>query len=459
MATSIRAKTARLGHARPTAPGWRADALLAVIVLLLAAPLMHPLMAQQASRFAFTAALWEQRSVVIDDYEDLLGVDFAERGGHLYSDKAPGQPFGAVPAFALYRMMGGEAGTIYRPYGNLGLWALELWSAALPAALLAILMRRLAWRISPRHATVSALAVATATLLLPFATVLFSHVLSAYLALLSYTLLQRRSPSPAVLVSAGFVAALAVTVEFSAALVGFVLFGVAVARHRRGAGWFLAGGVPPAIFLGLYQTVAFGGPLTFSYEHAGTFGEHHESGLVGVQLPDPSMLAQVLYGDRGLFFLTPIVLVGLVGAAVLIADRRHRQHAVVALATFALYALMMAGWSNPTGGASPGPRYMLPALPFLVAGVTEAWRRWPVVAWVATAIGWVTMVVATYTLPLAPQEHPFALTYWFERVRNGEWADTVLTLWGPEWLRWLPVAVAIALAVWLLRGDRAPDRS
>lgn len=459
MATTTRAESVRGVPAGSSTPGWRGDVLLAVIVLLLTAPLMHPLMAQQASRFAFTAALWEQRSVVIDEYEQILGVDYAERDGHLYSDKAPGQPFSAVPVYAVYRALGGEPGSVYRPYGNLGLWALELWSAALPAALLAVLMRRLAWRVSPRHATVSAVAVATATLLLPFATVLFSHVLSAFLVFLAYVMLRRGSPPPALLVASGFVAALAVTAEFSAAIAGFVLLGVAMARHRGRAGWFLAGGIPPAIFLGLYQWAAFGGPLTFSYEHAGTFGAHHEAGLVGVQSPDIGMLLQVLFGDRGLFFLTPVVLFGLVGAMVLLADRRRRDLAIVSLTTFTLYVLMMAGWSNATGGASPGPRYVVPALPFLVVGVAEAWRRWPWLGWASAAVGWLTMGIATYTLPLAPRDEPSAMAYWIQRARDGEWADTLLTFWGWDWLRWLPVVIAIGLVTWLLRNERAGSRS
>ena len=82
--------------------------LLAVVVLLVTAPVLQPLMAQQASRYALTAALWDGQTITVDAYDHLLSVDRAERDGRVYSDKAPGQPLLAVPAYAAYRALGGH---------------------------------------------------------------------------------------------------------------------------------------------------------------------------------------------------------------------------------------------------------------------------------------------------------------------------------------------------------------
>src|SRR5690606_40739609 len=56
----------------------RTDLLLVGYVLVLAGSVVQVLMAHQASRLAFTAALWDTGGVVIDDYEPIIGVDFAE---------------------------------------------------------------------------------------------------------------------------------------------------------------------------------------------------------------------------------------------------------------------------------------------------------------------------------------------------------------------------------------------
>ena len=57
---------------------------------------------------ALTAAIWDDGTLVLDRYEAQLSVDRAVRDGHLYSDKAPGQPLLAVPFYAMYRGVGGE---------------------------------------------------------------------------------------------------------------------------------------------------------------------------------------------------------------------------------------------------------------------------------------------------------------------------------------------------------------
>src|SRR5919201_6305238 len=38
---------------------------------------------------------------------------------------------------------------------------------------------------------------------------------------------------------------------------------------------------------------------------------------------------------------------------------------------------LAAGYFDPLGGLSPGPRYFVPALPFLALGLADAYGRWP----------------------------------------------------------------------------------
>ena len=441
-----------------TGAPWLDELLLVVVVLLLTVPVMQPLMAQQASRYTLTAAMWDHRTIVLDDYAESLTVDYAQRDGHLLSDKAPGQPLLALPAYDLYRLLGGEPAVVYRPWGNLGLWFVSVWSSSLPAALLGVLVRRralaLGWRALP--ATAAALGLVTATLVLPFATQLFSHVLTAVLLYASLYVLRRPGGAPGHIFLGGTLAAVAVTTEYTAALGGVALFVVAARAVGVRAGWFLAGGVLPAVALAVYHTAAFGGPLVTGYRFSG-YASLHEAGFFGVTLPSFPMLVRVLAGDRGLLVLTPIVLVGVLGCIAVLGDPERRAahgDAAVGLALVVAYALLMGGWSNPTGGASPGARYAVPAIPFLVPGVAYAFDRWPAASWAATAFGWITMGLATYTLPLAPREEPWALSWWWERLLAGGTADTLLVRWVATGTLWVPILLAAVTGAGLLSRQR-----
>ena len=97
------------------------------------------------------------------------GVDFAEKDGHLYSDKAPAQPVLAVVPYLAYKAVGGESAEVHlRVHGNYGLWWISLWSAALPLAALVVVMARLAAPYSERWALPAAVAMGFGSLLFPF---------------------------------------------------------------------------------------------------------------------------------------------------------------------------------------------------------------------------------------------------------------------------------------------------
>ena len=41
------------------------------------------------------------------------------------------------------------------------------------------------------------------------------------------------------------------------------------------------------------------------------------------------------------------------------------------------FAASAAGYFDPYGGTSPGPRFFVPALQFLALGLAPAYARWP----------------------------------------------------------------------------------
>ncbi len=64
------------------------------------------------------------------------------------------------------------------------------------------------------------------------------------------------------------------------------------------------------------------------------------------------------------------------------------------------YFLYNAGYWLPFGGGSPGPRFLIPALPFLALGLAPAYRRLPALT-LALAIPSVTFMLAgALTFPL-----------------------------------------------------------
>jgi hypothetical protein len=106
-----------------------------------------------------------------------------------------------------------------------------------------------------------------------------------------------------------------------------------------------------------------------------TFPEQH-SGFFGIGVPSGHALAETFFGRRGLFVVSPVLLLAVAGLVAL-GRRRFRAEAAAAGAVTLAFAVLAAGYFDPYGGLSPGPRYFAPALLFLALGLPEAFRRWP----------------------------------------------------------------------------------
>lgn len=426
---------------------------LAALVLAACALFVQPNTAQSASRMALTAALAERGTTELTGYEDTLGADYAVKDGVVYSDKAPGQPLSMVPAWWAYRLVGGEPGTVIRVDDHLGLWWLVLWSSAVPAALLAVVIHRVAAsRLDPTPAVIVTLGLSLGTLLLPFGTLLFGHTLAALLAYGSWVasrpVLTGTSDRPARAAAlAGVLAAGAVAVEYTVAIVAAVIGVAYLVRARRQVWAFALGAVPIGLLVAGYHAVTFGGPLEHAYRYS-VFDLHHST-LAGVGAPDLGTLVAVLVGDRGLLLLTPMIGVA---AAGFLGARRDVDVVEVAvpLAIAALYLVFAAGWIDPTGGYSPGPRHLVPAIPFLTLGAIRALQRWPRAFVAASVFGAATMALATIGDPQLPTNLRPALRLWIERLADGRGAHTLLSPLIGGW-GLLVVGALVAVAAGHLR--------
>jgi hypothetical protein len=430
--------------------------LVALLFLVVVGPWVKELTAQPASRLALTGALVDHGTIRIDEYERIIGIDRVERDGHLYSDKAPGQPFLAVPFYAAARAVGAEPADVPRGEGNLTLWWVTFWSSVVPGVLLVLLMGRLCRDEDAPLGVVSTVAIGFGTLLMPFSAELYGHVLATCLGVAAWAAVRRRRTTRRLLL-AGALAGLAVLVEYQMVLFVAVLAVFLLVRGGwRALGWFAAAGAPFAALLAWYQAAAFGSPFRSSY---GEKPVHADGGTTIVGLPDPLQALEVLFGTRGLLVFAPVVGIGLVGLYVLARGERGpaRDDAIVGLAIFVAYLGLQAGWPNPWGGEMPGPRYMIPALPLLAPGVAVVWRRTGVLGRGALAWSIVIMALPLITLHLVPAGGATGS----QHLRNIDRYGISPTIWtlALGGLGWVVYGATIAgVALWLAR-DPALRRS
>jgi hypothetical protein len=400
---------------------------------------------QQASRYALTAALWDQQTVAVDEYDHILKRDRAVVDGVTYSDKAPGQPFLAVPFYGVYRLVGGDSPAAYDPDVDLGSWWLTVWSAALPGAVLAVLMYRWAREIDEGMALRATIAMAFGTLLLVYSTILFGHVLAALAAFSMFLVVRRSDRSWPALLGAGALGGLAVAVEYPTALIVAVVTVGAVVVHRWKALAIVAGGAPFALLLGLYHVRLFDNPFTFTYQWSAFSGPQEEADAVTEIFAGPTIerFFHVLFSPRGLLIATPILLIAALGFVPMWRKGWRFDVLVPAASALAVLAIPFSWGNSYAGGA--GPRYFVPALPFLVAALAVAWRRWPLFAWAAAGISVLTMVAATLTEPQVATQLEAGLGYWFTFAAEGDFEPTIysVTLGDFGWMLYL-ATIAVA---------------
>jgi hypothetical protein len=331
--------------------------------------------------------------------------DRASYGGHLYSDKAPGLALLEVPAVAAFRLQ--PSPPAWTPF-DLRVWGTRVLTVGFCFLVCAFLVGRVAEGLAPGYGGATLVAFALGTLVGPLAATGFDHVPAALFAFGAFLLAWRGRPF-----LAGLAGGFAVLVNYEAALAAGVVGVYVLARGLRPFGRYVAGAVPAVALLGAYDWAAFGAPWHLSYRYVDNmFASDQASGFFGISRPHLVQTFEVFAGPDGLLVASPILVLAAVGLYLI--RREHPGEVAVCAVVTALFVVLDSGYYTPYGGVSPGPRFLVPALPFLAVGLGPAFRRAPTLSSL-TAV--VSVATTTAVMLVWSANVPMRATVWGELVR------------------------------------------
>lgn len=332
------------------------------------------------SRLALVRAVVDKGRFEIDSYHDaeLYTNDKAFFNGHYYSDKAIGASvLGAAVYYPLrwlyYQMDVRLTPRAFREWVTFG-------AVSLPAALLAPVMYFVLKRFNRDRgmAFLITLGICLGTPLFKYATAFYGHTLAAVFFFLSFAVWFRFREEGAVSLPltffSGFLMGFTLITEYPTLVlllilslyILFVLYGLSQHRDWKIYASFITGAAIPVVLLASYNLSIYGTPLAVGYLHEAdeTFREAHSASLLGIGVPDLRVLYyQTLHPAMGIFWQSPILLLGVAGIFFMARERRYLPELVFSVFSILAYILVISGYYMWWGGVSFTPRHLLPALP------------------------------------------------------------------------------------------------
>lgn len=370
------------------------------------------------TRIFLAASIVDRGQLNIDPYAQYTG-DKAAFNGHYYSDKAPGSSFLAVPAYVLVKFTLYQGKTPYLQLLSasdeqrtdfLARYLITLLLVGLPSAVLGgLIFRFLAYLgLGARGRAVLTLGYGLGTIAFAFSTVFFGHQIVALLLFAAFYLLFRirqGALSQWHYLTAGALAGYAIITEYPTALIVscLALYALSQARNWR-ALLLLGAGIAPSLGIAaIYNTLCFGAPWNQGYANlAGpeAFRIGQAQGFLGITVPHLDALWQTTFGPyRGIFLLSPFLLLAVPGFMLLFRQRAWRSEAALWLGIAVVYFLFAISYYAWDGGYSLGPRHFIPALPFLILPIALVLKQR---GWVrAFALGLISLSIIIVTLATA----------------------------------------------------------
>lgn len=376
-----------------TKTDWVIARILALLVLLSSAYFYQGGGDNENSRFAQVRSFVEEQVWSIDKYA-YRSTDVVRVNGKMFPNKAPGLTILSLPVWKVFQqfLSHGNESTYHFLCYLTTIFTIGLASALLTAAVYLTLRLYLC---TPQTGVTIAVGLSLASISFPFSTLYFSHQLAASCLGLAFFLLVygKKTPSRFALFCSGFALSFAVATEYPTVLgVGAIgLYGLFL------LGWrdreiFIAGGIIGLIPLLFYNLLVFWDPLFVPYQAYTTatgtdpIFAGHQQGVLGVKLPSWEVFQEIIIRpQRGLLIFSPwlsLVLIALPLGLFRCPDRR--APIFLSMLIVSAFFIFNAGYGDSItywgGGASVGPRHIIPALPFMafiigLGGDTRWFRR------------------------------------------------------------------------------------
>ncbi len=227
----------------------------------------------------------------------------------------------------------------------------------------------------------------------------------------------------------------------------------------------------------VYNTLCFGNPFSIGYEHlSNQFQESMSQGFLGISLPRLEVLFYLTFHPaHGLFWQSPVLLMAVVGFFFLWRDKRYRLEGIIVLVAFISYLLINAGYYLWWGGASFGPRHLIPMLLFLSIPLVLVPRRLVPLMIILTVISIGQMFIPLAGRTLVPDNYFFEnehlkffgyssiYSYSWQQLLNGNFAYNLggALLGLKKWMVFLPnvLAILVTTGIFIAWEKRLPKNS
>jgi hypothetical protein len=334
----------------------------------------------------------------IDAYHENTG-DKACFEGHYYTDKSPGPSLVAIPFYVLYKgiialppiqklLEEPDAPAQARPFTLAQTWGIRFFtffSVAVPSALSGVVLFLFASRFTSQigYAFFLGLIYGLATLIFPYSNILLQHGLATFGIFTGFYFLWRvisENASHTLLWLVGALFGLAMMTDYPVVLLLALmcLWALIEMPNRWALYRVVVGALPFILILAAYHQLIFHTPLPVSYSYSIWGSSVHNRGILGFVLPTLQSLYGVTFSSfRGVFYISPILLLAFPGLYFMWTGWEGRRSTVILLAVcMVVYIVANASYMVWWGGWSVGTRFIVPLVPFLCLPLIFVFNRW-----------------------------------------------------------------------------------
>lgn len=475
--------------------------LLLFVLLLFSFSYFFPRWASwgQNSRMDLVMAVVDKGTLSIDDYHENTG-DAALFEGHYYTEKSIGPSLLAIPFYQVFKVLtnlppiaelmtrlassralqttlleGGTGLTSDKLYFAMALTFVTFFVICIPSTILVLLFYRFLgdFLYDERQRLFLTLAFALCTMVFPYSNMFFQHQLGSCALFSAFYMLynmRRGMLSWRWLWVVGLLFSLALITEYPTVLIAAVLFVYAVyfLPDKRQLFWMFVGGAPLILVMAAYNYAIFRTPLPLGYLYDPNYTEWHHTGLVTVTYPKLDVLWNITFSPyRGVFFLSPFLLLAVPGFIYFWRVKKHRPEFFVSLINVVSFLMFNASSVVWWGGFAVGPRYLIPMLPYLTFSISFFLAKVGRIVWAQVLTYGLVIVsgLVVWTETVSGQSFPDftpnpLFDYSLPRFLSGDIARNVGMVFGlSRWNSLVPVVIFLTAMVFLLLGTASVRRS